>query len=301
MKQELLALGICALSWGLARGVGNAGSPVSALQAGELDRKALGAPQGAPGRIVTAALLPEELLVDVLEPSQWVGISHIVDWPSSSTASARFPRDAQRTSGSPEAILSLGPDLVILSDYNLPATESLLQNANVRVWRVRAVSTLPELFAEWRRLGVIVEREERVERLARAAEARYEKLWARVPPASALFLQGSYAYARGALQVDCPERAGFRNLLSGDVRGWTPKLSEEELSTLKPDFVFLGASVSTAREMARGEPLPNLPVGAFSNPSARVFLVPEALMGSISQFTLDACELYVHLALGETP
>lgn len=301
MKQELLALGICALSIGLAQSVGHAGFPVSAVRTGELERAPLATPERAPERVVTVALLPEELLVDVLERERWLGISPIVDWPGSSAASARFPVTAQRTSGTPEAILSLGPDLVLLSDYNQPTTEALLENAGVPVWRVRTPSTMTELFEEWRKLGTIVHRPKKVDGLARAAETRYERLRGSIPPSSALFLQGRFGYARGSLQVDCPERAGFRNLLSGDARGATPKLSEEELATLAPEFLFLAAPVEKAREIRRGERLPDLPAGAFDHPSLRAFLIPEALMGAISQFALDACELYVKIARGGTP
>lgn len=301
LKHELLALGICALSIALAHGSGRAGSPVSAVSAGELERPPLKVPRSAPERVVTVALLPEELLVDILEPARWVGISHVADWPGSSAVSARFPDKARRTSGTPEAILSLNPDLVILSDYNQPTTETLLENAGVPAWRVHAVSTLPELFVEWRKLGALVHRAPAVDELVQAAEARYVRLQGSVPTSSALFLQGRYGYARGALQVDCPERAGFRNLLPGDQRGATPKLSEEELATLKPDFLFLAAPVAVARKVLAGDLPSELPPGAFDDPSTKAFLVPEALMGSISQLALDSCELYVSLALRGAP
>ncbi len=301
MKQELLALGICALSIALAQSIGSAGFPVSAVWAGEFERTPLVASSHEPTRIVTVALLPEELLVDVLEPERWVGISSIADWPGSSAASGRFPENARRTSSTPEAILGLAPDLVILSDYNQPTTEALLENARVPVWRVRAPSSIPELFDEWRRLGRVVHRSAKVERLVRVAEARYERLQRVVPPASALFLQGRYGYARGALQTDCPERAGFRNLLAGDSRGATPKLSEEELATFEPDFLFLAAPVAGAREVPRGQTLPDLPRGAFDASQTRAFLVPEALMGALGQFALDACELYVKIATEGAP
>lgn len=298
MKQELFALGLSALSIGLARSVGSTGFPVSAVQAGELERLEFAPAEAAPERVVTVALLPEELLVDVLPPERWVGISSIVDWPSSSAAYGRFPAKVTRTTGTAETILSLDPDLVLLSDYNQPTTEALLQNAGVPVWRVRSPSTLPELFVEWRKLGRVVHRAEQVEPLVRAAEARYERLRGTVPPATVLFLQGHYAYSDGALQVDCAERAGLRNLLAGDGRGPTPKLSDEELATLEPDFLFLAAPVSGASEVEPGSELPGLPHGAFDGPRTKVFLVPEALLGAIGQFALDACELYVNLARG---
>jgi len=299
MKQELLALGVTALSMGLAHTLGSAGFPVSSVQAGELDRQSLTSSTEAPRRVVSVALLPEELLVSVLPEERWKGISPIVDWPGSTMAYGRFPSAAKRTSGTAEGILSLEPDLVLLSDYNQPTIEALLDNAGVRVWRVKTPSTLPELFAEWRELGRVVHRSEQIEPLVRAAEARYERLADAVPRATALFLQGYYAYADGALQTACAERAGFQNLLRGDLRGPTPKLSDEELATLEPAFLFLAAQVPSATQLEPGAALPGLPAGAFDSPHTRVFLVPEALIGAISQYALDACELYVTLARGE--
>lgn len=299
MKQELLALGVSLSSIAFAGGLGSAGPPVSLVQAGELPRRELAALAEAPKRVVSVALLPEELLVDVLPEERWVGISPIVDWSGSTAAYGRFPRTAKRTNGTAEAILGLEPDLVLLSDYNQPTIEAALDSAGVRVWRVKSPSTLPELFAEWRKLGELVHRASEVEPLVRAAEARYQRIEDAVPPATALFLQGYYAYADGALQTACAKSAGFRNLLEGDARGPTPKLSDEELATLQPDFLFLAAPVASATSVEPGAPLPGLPHGAFEGSRAKVFLVPEALVGAISQYALDACELYVKLAQGD--
>lgn len=298
MKQELVALGVTALSVALAHILGSAEFPVFAVQAGELERRSPAPSTRPPSRVVSVALLPEELLIDVLPHEHWIGISPIVDWPGSTMAYGRFPRAAKRTSGTTEAILSQAPDLVVLSDYNQPTLEALLHDADVPVWRVKTPSTLPELFDEWRKLGQVLHRSEQVEPLVRAAEARYERLAHAVPAATALFLQGYYAYADGALQAACAERAGFQNLLRGDARGPTPKLSDEELATLEPEFLFLAAPVPAAARVEPGAALPGLPEGAFDGDHTRIFLVPEALLGAISQYAIDACELYVNLARG---
>lgn len=299
MKQELFAFGVCLLSAVWAKSIGLSGSPVSAIHSGDLATRELRLPERAPERVVTAALYPEELLLDLLEPERWVGISRIVDWPGSSAVSSRFPKNSRRVSGSPEAILSLNPDLVIVSDYTLAATEVLLRSAGVPIWRVPTPRTLSELFEQWRRLGDLVHRSPRATELVSAAQARLEKLRGALPPLGALFIQGRFAYASGALQVDCPTQAGLQNLLSDDGRGPTPLLSEEELAVLTPDLVFLGAPVETARKLEPNEPLPELPPGAFLGKKPRVFLIPSSLMGSMSQLALDACELYVSLVQEE--
>lgn len=301
MKQELFALGVCLLSAVWAQSIGPSGSPISAIHSGDLATVALEVPEKAPERVVTAALHPEELLLDLLEPERWVGISHIVDSAGSSAASARFPRSSRRVSGSPEAILSLKPDLVIVSDYTLATTEMLLGNAGVPVWRVPTPRSLPDLFDEWQRLGELVHRGSEAKELVLAARARLERLRGSLPPLAALFIQGRYAYAEGALQVDCPTYAGLTNLLPDDGRGPTPLLSEEELAVLEPDLVFLGAPIERARELDRREALPGLPRGAFSGRWPRVFLIPASLMSSMSQFALDSCELYVSLVKEQVP
>jgi ABC-type Fe3+-hydroxamate transport system substrate-binding protein len=288
-------LGWGALSFALIRGSGTVGLPVSTVLAGELERGDVKL-TAEPRRIVTAALLPEELLAHVLEPERWVGISYVVDWPSTSPAAARFPKTSHRITGSAEAILSLAPDLVILSDYSHPSTEILLSNANVPVWRVRAARNVEELLGEWRRLGEVVHRSFEVGELIKKTSLRYEKLTATVPGYSVLFLQGRYAYAEGAIQAACPKRAGFRNVLRGDARGSTPQISDEELAVLRPDFVFLAAPVDTPTEVPPGGILPGLPQGVFHEDPPHVFLFPEVLMGSISQFVIDACEQYVSVA-----
>lgn len=287
---SLVALAVLGL--GACRPAPEVGDPIAA----DVPRSSSWTPSGA-RRIVTAALLPEDLLLGVLPPERWVGISFVVDWPSSTPNSALFPSSIPRVNGGAESILARGPDLVLLSDYNNVSTEFQLEDAGVRVERVPTPKTFEALFRLWRDLGRLVDREPAADALARAAEVRFARLAGAAPRKRVLLLFGRFAYSGDSIHADCLRHVGLENVLARDPRGTTPELSGEELATLRPDLVFLSTPVTTPRRASLDELPPELPYRML--PESRrpsVVHFPEAWLGSLSQHALTACEAYVSLA-----
>ncbi|MBM4363261.1 MAG: ABC transporter substrate-binding protein [Deltaproteobacteria bacterium] len=283
---------VAVLGVGACRPAPEVGDPIAA----DAPRSSSWAPSGAK-RIVTAALLPEDLLLGVLPEERWAGISFVVDWPSSTPSSGLFPSSIPRVNGGAESILARSPDLVLLSEYNNAATEFQLEDAGVRVERVPTPRTFESLFRLWRDLGRLVDREATAAALAEAAEARFARLARKAPPKRVLLLFGRFAYAGDSLHADCLRHVGLENVLTRDPRGTTPELSAEELATLRPNLVFLSAPVTTPRLASVDELPPELPYRML--PDTRrpaVVHFPEAWLGSLSQHALTACEAYVDLA-----
>lgn len=283
---------LLALAGSGCRPAPDVGDPIAA----GVPRSSSWTPSGAK-RVVTAALLPEDLLLGVLPPERWVGISFVVDWPSSTPNSALFAKSIPRVNGGAESILARSPDLVLLSDYNNVSTEFQLEDAGVRVERVPTPKTFAALFALWRELGRLVDEEERAAFLAKEAEMRFEKLRGAAPRKRVLLLFGRFAYSGDSIHSNCLEHVGLENVVGHDPRGATPELSTEELATLRPNLVFLSSPVAEPRRARLDELPPELPYRLLPEPERpTVVHFPDSWLGSLSQHALTACEAYVTLA-----
>ncbi len=248
-------------------------------------------------RVVTAALLPEDLLLGVLPTERWAGISFVVDWPSSTPNSALFPKSIPRVNGGAESILARAPDLVLLSDYNNVSTEFQLEDAGVRVERVPTPRTFSDLFRLWRDLGRLVDNEAGADAAAKEAEARFARLRDAAPRKRVLLLFGRFAYSGDSIHSDCLRHIGLENAIGQDPRGATPELSTEELATLRPELLFLSSPVAKPRRAAVDELPPELPYRLLPEEKRPVVVqFPDAWLGSLSQHALTACEAYVTVA-----
>jgi ABC-type Fe3+-hydroxamate transport system substrate-binding protein len=250
-----------------------------------------------PRRVVTASLLVEDLLLGILPEERWAGISFVVDWSSSTPASTLFSKKIPRVNGNAESILGARPDLVILSDFNQFSTIAQLSEAEVPVYRVKSPRDFDELFETWQELGERVGWAEVTRDRMAPYQARVRALRGSSPPLRVLLLQGRFSYGPGSLHDACLHHVGLQNIVTDRARGTTPELGTEELATLQPDLVFYAASVESPREVVGGAIPTELPYRDFPASSApHVYLFPEALLGSISQHVIEACEAYQSLA-----
>ncbi len=256
----------------------------------------------ARGKVVSAALLSDELLLEILPLERFGGVSYVVDSAGSTPVSGRFPKSIPRVSGAAEDVLLRRPDTVVVSDYTSGAAEAQLGAAGVCVLRLRAPQTFDDLFAEALELGeatasraaatALVERERA--RLAELASPPSQERRARV-----LLVQDPYSYGPGTLQADCLRLIGLDNVLATNAFGKTPFLNVEQLLSLVPDFVFFASDTDAPRPL-RPE---RRPAGAgWSRMRAlaegRAFEVPSPWMASISHHAVDACEAYARLVRG---
>jgi iron complex transport system substrate-binding protein len=254
----------------------------------------------AKGRVVSAALLSDELLLELLPRDRLAGVSYVVDWKQSTPAFGRFPASIPRVSGASEELLLLAPSAVIVSDYTSGATEAQLASAGVCVLRLRAPRTFEDLIAQTEELGAVTETLPAARELTRSMRKRLAKL-DRLPRLAgrrrALLVQDPYAYGPRTIQNDCLRRAGLENALEPGKFSPTPQLGLEVLTSLDPELVFLATDTDEPRPL-RPERRPHgagwAHLGALTRGAA--FEIPTAWMASISHHALEACEAYARLA-----
>ncbi len=250
--------------------------------------------------MVSAALLSDELLLELLPRERLAGVSYVVDWKQSTPAFGRFPSTIPRVSGASEELLLLAPSAVVVSDYTSGATEAQLASAGVCVLRLRAPRTFEDLIVQTEELGGFIRTESRARELARSMRKRLAALEELPHPTGrrrALLVQDPYAYGPRTIQDDCLRRAGLENALAPGKFAPTPQLGIEELMSLDPELVFLATDTEEPRPL-RPERRPHGPgwahLGALTRETA--FEIPAAWMASISHHALDACEAYARLA-----
>ncbi len=250
-------------------------------------------------KVVSSALLSDELLLEFLPRERLGGVSYVVDSEGSTPDFGRFPRDVPRVNGGAEEVLLLKPALVVVSDYTSGAAEAQLSAAGLCVLRLRAPSTFDDLFTEALELGQATSSEASARAFIEKNRKRLEALASQSPPAHklrALLVQDPYAYGPGTLQSDCLKYSGLENALDADF-GKTPTLGVEQLLDLETDLVFLASDTTEPRALRETR----RPRGAgWSSVRAlaagRAFEIPATWMASISHHAISACESYARLA-----
>lgn len=294
--------GIPCLSWAVAAalpGQAELGNPDYA-RAARTERFMQSAPCRHGSRIASAALIADELLLELVDPSRLVALSYVVDDPRVTPAAARAPRGLPRISGSAEHVLAVRPDLVVISDYTGMALAPLLESAGICVHRVAAPKTFVDVLGEVRRAGATFGVAARAERFAAELEARLAGLRRTATArrgARVLLVQSGYGYAAGTLQHDCLVQAGLSNVLGELGLDGNVAVTTEQLLLTDPDLVFIAAEVPEPRwadELPPGYAWELVRAGR----ERQVVLVPEPWMASVSHHALAACEAYARFAGG---
>lgn len=270
---------------------------VGPAQVNEVRLKSATDADRAPRRVVSGSLLSDELLEGVLPWEKWAAVTYVVDFSQSTPASSRFPAGLRRTSGKTEDILSLQPDLVVVSAYNNALTVFQLQDLCLPIYSIPSPSTFEDLFEVWERLGDRVGEGARAREKIGAARQALGEIRAIAESGAqrrrALLLQGMFGYGGTSLQGDGLRQAGLENVLEDQAWGANPQVNGEQLLHLDPEIIYVAHDLDEPRRMTPGE----LPVGypwaalrAYETRS--IILVPSSWMASISHHALLASHAY---------
>ncbi len=193
-----------------------------------------------PERIVVAGTtLYTEILLDIGAGDRIVGVASSPDNPPEV---ADLPKVGPSYSPSVEAILALGPDLVLGA---WGATRDGLEAAGVTVLTTGWITGLPDIFKTIRTVGLAVGSAAEADKLiGRIAEevVEIESKVLGLPPVRAAFLYMSgpdtppYAAGAGSIESELILRAGGTNVFA-DVTGF-PQVSLEEVVKRDPQVIF---------------------------------------------------------------
>jgi len=249
----------------------------------------------APRRVVSRALVADELLLEVARPEQLVGLTYLIDDPSVSPLAEHVPDRIRRTRGGIEEVLALEPDLVVVADYSEGAVTAQLLTTNAHVLRLGSYASFADVVADFRRLGAALGEEDRARAATNRLEGRIravEQRAGRGAQRRVLYLSsGSYTAGKGTLTDECIRRAGASNVARElGIEGTSP-VSVERIVALAPEIVLIGSRGTAMRRAAPPERPDGIPWEVLpATQSDNVYLVPAAWFGTVSHHAVLALE-----------
>lgn len=213
---------------------------------------------GTVERLVSLAPSITEVVFALGAEGQLVGRSNYCDFPVGATAVESVGRIDMPNL---ERIVSLEPDLVVMTDLTPLDTMTRLEDLGLRVLRLRA-DRLEDISETFMRLGALLNLEAEAKERTDALKGRLADLTAKGagfrgerPRACLLYgVEPPYFSAgEGTFPSALLARAGFKNIADEAPLAW-PQLNLEWLIQQDPEVIFLatgGDGVSVAAEWAR--------------------------------------------------
>jgi len=251
-----------------------------------------------PKAIVSLTLTTDELLFDLVDPGRIAAIEAFAIDPGISNV-AGAAKKVPQVSTDKERLLTLGADLVLVADWKEKDFVQSLRDAKVPVFVVHSPNDFPELRQAIGQLAALVGEPARgralVARIDRrlAAVAAGWKSGADRPTVLSYSFDGS-TYGRGTSFDALVDQAGLVNAATrAGLVGW-PRLSQEQVLALDPDFIVLPSWSWDGRDdpqrfLARFLTDPVF-AGLKAVKNRRVVVLPDRHLQSTSQYMVDGVE-----------
>lgn len=246
-------------------------------------------PDAPPDRVVLGSVLAAESLLSALPGERLAGAHEFAADPGYSLVAERA-RGVRLVGSTPEALLSVRPDLVLVDAYTRAETLALLAAAGVPVVRTVDPHGFADIEANLRTLGRVTHLEDEVGAVVdamRAELAQVAKVAEEMPEWRLLSLDGAlHTYGGGSLFDAIARAAGASNVAAEHGVGAFRKLDIEEVLAWRPDALVLAGDP--------GQPVPEwlaqLP-GLELLPCVqrgRLLFVPGPLLSTTSHHLVDA-------------
>jgi iron complex transport system substrate-binding protein len=258
---------------------------------------------GPPRRIVSLALATDEILLSLIARSRLIAVTTFAGDRAVSNVADLSADIPHKLSMNVEAIVSLQADLVLAAPWSDPGPVQQLRNAGVPVFMMASGLTVRSIEEKIEKLALMTGEPEKGRGIVAGMDARLAAVSERVSRLPAVKrarvldygIAGS-AQGRGSSWDEIVRLAGLVDAaadLAPDRWGQVP-LSREKILQIDPDIFILpgwvygdprGAAAFSARIM--GDP-------AFRTLTAvktgRVYMMPENLKGTTSQYIVSAVE-----------
>jgi iron complex transport system substrate-binding protein len=216
------------------------------------------AAETGPRRVASLNLTADELLVEMLPPERLVAVTRWADDPDMSNVAGRVPAGAERLPRADlERLVSLRPDLVVVSEYTDADFLHLLEKSGLRQHTLSGLETLAGIRAAILDLGRAVGTPEEANRLVGRFDAVLRELARRLagePRPRVLYWGNPYTAGASTAIGALIEAAGATNVARElGLRGIVPLAGERAFSA-DPDVVLVtqGSGAATA---LRADPL----------------------------------------------
>ncbi|HMK50034.1 MAG TPA: cobalamin-binding protein [Thermodesulfovibrionales bacterium] len=206
-----------------------------------------------PGRIISLAPNLTEILFEMGLGSRIVGVTQFCDYPAEAK---KKPKVGGMSNPSPEAVVTLKPDLVLMTtDGNPKEFGERFRKLGVKTYLFRA-QRLSELPHEIRKLGMALDAKREADALAGRIENTLKKLRDRkiAKPQKVLFIvwpEPLIVAGPDTAIDDSIKLFGHTNIAAGTGISY-PKYSLEEIIRQSPDAIFIGMGHAEIKEISQG-------------------------------------------------
>jgi ABC-type Fe3+-hydroxamate transport system substrate-binding protein len=251
-----------------------------------------------PRRVASLNLAADEVLVEILPAERLVGVTAFADEQGTSNVVGRVPKSVARfPKADLERLLSLTPDLVVVSEYTDADFLRLLEKSGLRVHRMRGLRSLAGFRAAILDLGRVVGEPEAAQVVVARYDARLRDLERRLEGATrprVLYWANAITAGGDTAIGALIEGAGGRNV--GTELGLTGvvPLGAERAFVADPDY-FLVAEGWKSAEVLRAHPLLSQ---SRAVKQGHIVQIPTEKLVALSHHAAEACWL---LAAGLHP
>jgi len=203
-------------------------------------------------RILSATLLSDHILSDLIDPMRLVAVSYYVDQPSLSNIVNFYDPSIARTQGEIESMLALRPDLVFVASFSNPETVRYLLRSGIAVIRISEFNSFADIIANIRLVANVTDTSKKAQQLIQDIEQRLAFIKQQVSglPKNRVLYYGLDGYSTGgnSLMDETIRIAGGINVAAGAMPDGQHKISEELAISLQPDVIIMNKSLFTEQE-----------------------------------------------------
>jgi iron complex transport system substrate-binding protein len=207
-----------------------------------------------PKRIISLAPATTEMLFALGLGDRVVGVTNFCDYPD---GAKKKPKVGGMSNPSLEAVVSLKPDLVILSvDGNPKEFDERLRAMKIKTYVIYS-NRISELPKGIRDMGLVLGVKDKADALAADMEHRINKLKVvkkPTPKKKVLFIiwpEPLMVAGPGSITDDALQMLGAENI-AGKTASAYPKYSLEEVIRRAPDIIFIGKGQNSMNEVSEG-------------------------------------------------
>ena len=265
-----------------------------------------------PQRIVSVTTFTDDILLDLVEVERIVAVTTFAEDESISNVADRVAAVPNKITLNVEVILSLQPDIVFVANWSEADKVQQLRNAGVKVFLLESGLTVERIQEQIATVAEIVGEEGNGAALIEGMNARLlavEEKVASILEAERLavldYAIWGTAPGEGTSWAEILEFAGVKNSVEGfAVNEWGQvPVSREILLELDPDILILPGWVYGDPEGAANNFKITTEDPALKSMKAvkenRVYMMPEQIKASTSQYLVDAVEWLAAVAYPE--
>jgi iron complex transport system substrate-binding protein len=242
----------------------------------------------APVRVASLNLAADEVLVDILPAERLVSVTRWVDDPTTSNIVGRVPPSVFRfPKADMEKLVSLAPDLVVVSQFSDADLPRLLERAGMRHHRMEGLTSLAGVRSAILDLGKAVGAEEPALRLVARYDEKLQEVSRRIAGAKrprVLYWSGGLTAGADTSIGAIIEAAGGVNVGAELGVSGVSSPGDERAFVSDPDVILIG-DYPKAEQALRSDALLSRTRAVREG---HVVVMPNALLIAISQYTADA-------------